>query len=105
MKEKYENGEEEMRNLLHYIIENPEDWEFICNFNSYGISMSRRLEVVDRLLERKLYAVAYLVLSYTGEDSINQELARMQIFHELAGRMSVKDFFGLCKRVYKKYVS
>lgn len=102
--EKYRESENEMRLLLHYIIENPADWDFICNFNAYGISMDRRLEIVDKLIERELYSVAYVVLNFTGEDSLDLELARVQIFHELAERMSVKEFFGLCKKIYQRYL-
>ena len=94
VKRESENG---LKRFLRFIIDNPADWEAICNMEGFRINVKRRLLIMQKLEAAGLLSVAYLVLYLSADGAREIEEIKEQVDHELAARIPVSELINLIK--------
>lgn len=57
-----ESSQRELYRLIRWAKNNTEDWERICNSESYSLDIACIFDLIERLYEEKLYTAIYFVI-------------------------------------------
>lgn len=94
-------GYGELKRLLQFIVEHPDDWECICDMDFFDVSVERRLEIIEHLEQMGVLSVAYVVFHLAGNKSRDMEKVRNQLVHEIMATISVEKLTEQIKKVMK----